>query len=259
MGDYIALDVLGTPSGSEETLYSASSRSKLHPGYGRRNLPVKQSAASGFGGSQYDHIFQGQLGQAAVQHNYLGFYENRFDYVRKLPTELRNLPPSVGNRLIKPYDKPWNRETKKQFPKHWSLVNPRAGVKKQKENLPPIQEEKDGLVLPFSSNIGPGNSIRPAKNAADLIAQGHDLHYQEAKKDSDVLSADREAISQFAYEAIEGKDPVSRIHAAVGAIGLGVKHAVESLAGKVIYGELCHQNVIDHLVQIPKIDPIGTL
>ena len=93
-----------------------------------------------------------------------------------------------------------------------------------------------GLTLPFSNNIGPGNQIAPAKSAADAIAQGHDLHYQAATKDSDVLSADKEAISHFVHEAINAQDPVSQAQATIGAIGLGIKHGVENVIG-VQYGE----------------------
>jgi hypothetical protein len=73
-----------------------------------------------------------------------------------------------------------------------------AQARRDSANLARGEPPRNGLVLPFSNNIGPGNPIRPATNRADLIAQGHDLHYQQAKSDSDVLSADREAISQFA-------------------------------------------------------------
>ena len=82
-----------------------------------------------------------------------------------------------------------------------------------------------------------------------------DLHYQQAKSDSDVLSADREAISQFAHEAIQGQDPIPRIHAAVGGVGLGVKHAVEHLSGKVYYGKRCLE--LDRWVRILRSVLIG--
>lgn len=98
-----------------------------------------------------------------------------------------------------------------------------------------------GLVLPFSNNIGPGNSIQPARTSSDLVAQGHDLHYQYATKDKDVLSADKEAVSQFAYEAINSNNPISQFQGVLGAVGLGIKTAIEHQVG-VKYGKLCRKH-----------------
>ena len=50
-------------------------------------------------------------------------------------------------------------------------------------------------------------------------------------------SADREAISHFAYEAIQGSDPISRVQATIGAIGLAAKSAAETITGQVLYGK----------------------
>jgi hypothetical protein len=214
---------------------------------------------------------EGQLGRAAADPNNplsRAIFGNRDDYYRAVPWELRRLGLKERQEKIKPYGDPWNKDTKAKYPEHWRLVNPRRGLKKVKKqeereaqarrdsaNLARGEPPRNGLVLPFSNNIGPGNPIRPATNRADLIAQGHDLHYQQAKSDSDVLSADREAISQFAHEAIQGQDPISRVHAAVGGIGLGVKHAVEHLSGKVYYGKQCLE--LDRWVRILRIVLIG--
>jgi hypothetical protein len=70
-----------------------------------------------------------------------------------------------------------------------------------------------------------------------------------------VLSAHREAISQFDTRQLQGQDPISRVHAAVGGIGLGVKHAVEHLSGKVYYGKQCLE--LDRWVRILRIVLIG--
>lgn len=275
MGEYIALDGFNSGSSSAststETLFQQPTertglinRTRVHPGYGASRLPIRPTAAAGAAGSQYDAIFQGQLGVAARTGNPLGIYKDKYAYYDAVPFELTRLPLADRQRLIKPYDKPWNKETKAQFARHWSLVNPRAGQKRvQQQQQAARQKEIEANrasanlarseptwygrapTFPLTNNLGPGNRISPATNAADAIAQGHDLHYQDAKKDSDVLSADREAISQFAHEAVQGSDPVSRLHAAVGAVGLGIKHTVESLTGKVLYGELTCLNRLD--------------
>lgn len=293
MGEYIELSTI-TPSSSEESVFnrpSTSSGVRHRGGYvaipinssnssissagstskTRVQAPARVGGATLGAGNQYQHIFEGQLGAAASDpDNPLGrlFFGSRNDYYKSVPWELRRLGLADRQRLIKPYGKSWNKDTKSQFPQHWKLVNPRRGLNKEKKqaqkqaqiqrdsaNLARGEPPRNGLVLPFSNNIGPGNPIRPATNRADLIAQGHDLHYQQAKTDSDVLSADREAISQFAHEAIQGKDPLSRIHAAVGGIGLGAKHTVERLTGKVFYGKQCLE--LDRWVRILRIVLIG--
>lgn len=285
MGEYIALDGFNSGSSSAststETLFQQPTertglinRTRVHPGYGASRLPIRPTAAAGAAGSQYDPIFQGQLGAAASTGNPLGIFQSRDAYYDAVPFELRRLPLSERQQLIKPYNVPWNKQTKAQFPRHWRLVNPRAGQKRvQQPTEQQLKEIHDSRAqanlargepswygrqptLPLTNNLGPGNRISPATNAADAIAQGHDLHYQDAKENTDVLQADREAISQFAHEAIQGSDPVSRVHAAVGALGLGIKHTVESLTGKVIYGEFSLQ-CLDHLDLILGIDQTG--
>lgn len=293
MSEYIELSTI-TPSSSEESVFNRPSTSTgvRHRG-GYVSIPIGSSSSSlsstgsvsktrvpptaklggaaVAAGSQYQKIFEGHLGAAAANPNNplsRAVFGNRDDYYAAVPWELRRLGLKDRQRLIKPYGSPWNKETKAKYPEHWRLVNPRRGQNKEKK-----QQEKEaqvrrdqavlsrgeppqyGVVLPFSNNIGPGNPIRPATNRADLIAQGHDLHYQQAKSDSDVLSADREAISQFAHEAVQGQDPISRVHAAVGGIGLGIKHTVERLSGKVLYGKLCLE--LDRWVRIPRIVLIG--
>lgn len=293
MSEYIELGTI-TPSSSEESVFrrpststqvryrggyiaipinsSNSSLSSAGSGSKTRVAPIPTVGAAVVGaGAQYQHIYEEQLGAAAGDANNplnRAIVGNRDDYYAAVPWELRRLGLHDRQRLIKPYGVPWNTVTQSVYPEHWSLVNQQEGASRvQKQQQTNVQVGKDsinqerkqhqsqGLTLPFSNNIGPGNPIRPATNTADLIAQGHDLHYQEAKNDSDVLSADREAISQFTHEAVQGQDPVSRLHAAVGGVGLGIKHAVERLSGKVLYGKQCLE--IDHWVRIPRIAQIG--
>lgn len=278
MSEYIELSTI-TPSSSEESVFnrpSTSSGVRHRGGYVAIPINSSNSSISSVGstsktrvtpvprlggtvvgaGNQYQHIFEGQLGAAAANPP-RAIVGGRDDYYRAVPWELRRLGAADRQRLIKPYQTPWNKESKAKYPEHWRLVNPRRAQNKIKTqqrdsaNLARGQPPSYGLTLPFSNNIGPGNPILPPTNRADLIAQGHDLHYQQAKSDSDVLSADREAISQFAHEAVQGQDPVSQLHAAIGGVGLGIKHGVERLTGKVFYGKSCLE--LDHLVRIPRI------
>lgn len=258
MAEDISLHIFGSASSSAststETLFDARrpllNRGKVHSGYGASKIPLRPSAAGAFAGQQYDSIFQGQLGRAAADpDNPLGealdklFYPNRITEAQH--KEIASIIEDSGfltREELKPASLKWNKETREKYPLHWKEVrNQRNRLAEKLPKVQPLNTQKqvvqgEGVVLPFSHNIGPGNPIRPAKNPADFIAQGHDLHYKDAKKASDVLSADKEAISQFAHEAVSGQDPISRIHAAVGGIGLGIKHGIESLTGKVIYG-----------------------
>lgn len=191
-------------SSSEETLYTRYGSAKVHRGYGASRLPLRPSPSAGFAaGQNYQKIFEGHLGNAAADpNNPVGnwFYDQI--YGKKNDEAQRLLEESY---------------------KDGSFV--------------PTEELKPGIVLPYSNNIGPGNSLQPARTRADSIAQGHDIHYKDAKKDSDVLSADREAISQFIHEVVYPENPISQLQAAVGAVGLGAKHGFESLSGKVFYGK----------------------
>lgn len=211
---------------------------KVHAGYGASRLPIRPSTGSIVGaGSQYQNIFEGQLGTAAATSDLFGIKSRHDKQVEtdRIYEEVLQQTGRLSSNKLKPINLPWNKETKRLYSEHWKQVNPRRGVKSVTRKKP--TDIKQGLTLPFSKNIGPGNSIQPATNTADTIAQGHDLHYQEAKTNSDVQSADREAISHFAHEAIQGSDPISRIQAAVGAIGLAIKSGAEKLTGQVLYGK----------------------
>lgn len=234
MYEDIELGLLGeTPATSTETLFD---RSKVHPGYGARKLPLGFSAGAAGAGSHYQPIFETQLGQAASESDIFGLKaQRRQDLDTK---KIYDDEKSRGNILeieqIKPAYLHWNIKTRQQFPKHWATIREHKNLQGEPRKPPKI---KPGLTLPFSKNIGPGNTIQKPLTRSDSIAAGHDLHYQHAKKDSDVLSADREAISQFAYEAVNPEHPISQLQAGVGLIGLGVKHAAESISGKVYYGK----------------------
>lgn len=219
--------------------------SKVHPGYGASRLPIRPSSATSIAaGGVQQKIFEGQLGAAAGNPEnplskafYNAFYgnANKERELQKFAEEALNpkpkYPPLPTTFERKPEKLPWNQVTRKRYPEHWSSVRSH-----RKDQITKLREVKSGITLPFSNNIGPGNSIQPARTASDAVAQGHDLHYEHAKTDSDVLSADKEAISQFAYQAVSGTDPVSQLQGALGAVGLGIKHGFESLTGKVLYG-----------------------
>lgn len=232
MSDDIELGLLSGSSSRSSSSNTLFDRSRIHPGYGASRLPIKPSSGATVGaGSAYNKIFESQLGKAASDSDIFGLKAQRS---KDLETQrLFDSERGLGNILyaseIKPPTLSWNKQTKSQYPKHWK----HARLLRDKVKQP----VKQGLTLPFSKNIGPGNSIQPPLTRSDSIAAGHDLHYQHSKKNIDVLSADREAISHFAYETVNPADPISQLQAGIGLVGLGAKNAVESLSGKVYYGK----------------------
>jgi len=200
---------------------------KIHSGYGASRIPIKPSISIGLAGSNYDKIHQQQLGVAASTGNQLNLFKSRDEYYDSIPIELRQLGFQDRQEKIKPYGVSWNKESKQQYKEHWKLVNPRAGQKRV----------NSGFVLPFSNNIGPGNTVQEALNPADKIAQGHDISYSNAKSDKDIQDSDTVAIGQFVQEAVGGSNPISSAQAIVGAVGLAGKSLIERIAGKAIYGK----------------------
>lgn len=88
---------------------------------------------------------------------------------------------------------------------------------------------------PGHEYLGPGTDLKKAKapvDADDAIARQHDIAYSKAKTSEEVRSADLLAIQQFGREAVNNLNP----HAAIGAVGLGLKYGVESFTG-VKYGK----------------------
>lgn len=228
MSDDIELGLLSGSSSNASSTQTLFDRSKVHPGYGARKLPLGFSAGAVGAGQNYQHIFEGQLGEAAAQSDIFGIkakYSQQLEAERILAEEVKRGNVLLGNQ-IKPSNLNWNKNTRKQYPEHWKQVK----LWKERHNI------KSGITLPFSKNIGPGNTIQDPNTRSDSIAGGHDLHYQYAKTNQDIINADREAISHFAYEAVNPEDPISQIQAGIGAVGLTGKNIVETLSGKVYYG-----------------------
>lgn len=93
------------------------------------------------------------------------------------------------------------------------------------------------LTFPDHKFIGPGNTVDPAEAPEDLddqIAKEHDILYEKAKTEQDILDADKHAISDFVGDVLETGNP----HSAAGAAGLGIKHLVEKTIKKIIYPNL---------------------
>lgn len=89
------------------------------------------------------------------------------------------------------------------------------------------------FVVPGYKYLGPGNTLDRGSpvNEVDAIALQHDIEYNRAKNQEDILNSDHRAISKFKNQLI--KNP--SIGAALGTGGLGIKHFIESSIGNVIY------------------------
>ena len=92
------------------------------------------------------------------------------------------------------------------------------------------------FIFPGHKYLGPGNPLNtdPPVDADDFIAKQHDTAYDEASTADDVYLADKKAIFAFLIDCLKNMN----WHSAVGAIGLGVKHLVEVLCGKIFYPKL---------------------
>ncbi len=97
----------------------------------------------------------------------------------------------------------------------------------------PLEKSKEPiLTFPDHSYLGPGNTVdgQIPHDLDDEIAREHDIGYLEATDDSDIDEADTHAIHDSVSDVIDTGNP----HSALGAIGLGIKQAVERQTG-VIY------------------------
>lgn len=108
----------------------------------------------------------------------------------------------------------------------------------------PLENQHSGLVPPPFKYLGPGNSLNRgvAYNLADENARVHDEAYDKAETKEDVYKADREFLSQSGNLFVEGLSGQASIGdtigAAVGAVGIGVKHLVESGINTNLYPSL---------------------
>lgn len=87
------------------------------------------------------------------------------------------------------------------------------------------------MNFPGHRYLGPGNPIVNGTpvDSDDNIARTHDQAYDDASSFDHVRTADRAAISDFASDTFANRN----WHSAVGAVGLSVKYAVESVLGPV--------------------------
>lgn len=95
--------------------------------------------------------------------------------------------------------------------------------------------KEHGITLPLSRNIGPLNKIQSPANEADAVAREHDLHYMTAETPEEVREADKLAITEFTRLAQSATNPITQVHAIIGALGLLAKYTTETLTG-VKYG-----------------------
>ena len=86
------------------------------------------------------------------------------------------------------------------------------------------------IMFPGHNYLGPGNPTNNGQpvDSDDRIAQVHDIAYDNAHTFDDIHTADKQAIKDFAYDAVTNFNP----HAAIGAIGLVPKVIQQSITGK---------------------------
>lgn len=239
---------LGNINSNERTPLLRGGFPREHSGHGFERVSTARNTPRAIGASGVHlETFAGQAGKGIGEliGQSLDKQKNRQLDEAAIYFEERDHQNILGATQIKPADLPWTEENIRLYPEHWHLDGSQYNWKPEPlvntldhksdpyYNIP----KQSGLVLPFSNNIGPQNTITESKNNADTVAQGHDLHYQEAKSEQDILDADKEGISHFVYTALTDNNPISSYQAAIGAIGLGLKTSVERQLGKVIYGK----------------------
>lgn len=236
----------GSSTGSEVPLFDR----RLHRGYGSSRVPLNSPAGIGFTAGHHFRTAEHHLGIAArpvvndnVPQQGTWHVDAKGNWVQankpSTSGKLDNLTP--GSAGFK-----WNKATRKAFPKEWRAYKVERDSKKD--------DNSASLTLPYSNNIGPGNIVQEALTNADTIAQGHDLHYSEP---GNVQEADKEAIIHFAHETIYGSNPVSQVQAAIGVVGLGVKHVAEHIYGGTLYGK--GKRWLNHLVHRQMSERIGSV
>lgn len=89
------------------------------------------------------------------------------------------------------------------------------------------------LVFPGHKYLGPGNKLSNGLpiDSDDLIAQEHDIAYENANVKEDVIMADEIAIFAFTIDWIKNKN----WHSFVGALGLSIKHIAEIILDTTLY------------------------
>lgn len=103
-----------------------------------------------------------------------------------------------------------------------------------------LESERRGLTVPGYKYLGPGNSLNRGEpvNEIDEDAKEHDEAYDKAKTTQEVSQADNKFVNKaldHLVNAINLKEtPGNTFGAAIGAIGIGTKQAIEKHSG-VIY------------------------
>ena len=91
-------------------------------------------------------------------------------------------------------------------------------------------DHQDPVVsIPDHRFIGPGNTVSDADpvDRDDEISKNHDINYERARTQEDIVRADDTAISEFASDFVN----TGNIHSAIGAAGIGGKRVIESVIG----------------------------
>ncbi len=124
------------------------------------------------------------------------------------------------------------------------------------------EEHKDPIItLPGHKYIGPGNTIDKGAIPVDYddeISEQHDREYANAKTQLDIYNADSKYLNKAVYDTFARGNP----HSAVGAIGIGTKHAIEKVIGVKYPAGLPKDNSelpIDNTIDETFLSPSGTL
>lgn len=123
------------------------------------------------------------------------------------------------------------------------------------------EEHTDPLfTLPGHKYIGPGNTIDKGASPIDYddeISEIHDREYANAKSQLDIYDADSKYLNKAIYDTFAR----GNVHSAIGAVGIGAKHAIEKVIGVKYPAGLPKDNsdgLIDNTIDDSFLNPSGT-
>lgn len=255
MSEYIELEGL-SGSSSEESVFNSNQGVRRRPGY--ISVPINSSSSSlSSSGSQSKPPFIPRTGVATatwsaggpsleIAAGQAGLGISQIINPSTPSTSSGNIwirgNPVTGNDLVasgdlEAYEKAYAEAIEKAKQEKLKtagkiIAQSFKQVSRQHQQKPYNRPIQTGVVLPFSNNIGPGNSIQTPQTNADAIAAEHDHRYENKEN---IPDADLHAIADFGYEAVYGNNPVSQNQAIIGATGLAIKTGVERVVGHQLY------------------------
>nr|AQN78646.1 putative protein 1 [Viltain virus] len=160
-----------------------------------------------------------------------GGYEIYEHFIKSGVPEHKIPSPQQINRNIR-VNKPKIEQHKQHLENQKGIDYTETETPEEVNDVETIEKQvQSGLTLPFSNNIGPGNTPQVPKTIADSIALDHDLAYGKAHHPNDVFSADDAFLNQQKTNFLFNGNPIEKVQSAIGYAGIKLKNTFEKHAG----------------------------